>query len=156
MPIRWSEDEYKYGVNHVIASVIQGEAGSIQAQFAVASVMLNRQREEAFAGPLGSHGFGSIQRVVTPEQFNGFAAPEPQAKNLAILLLSGKLETLGECGNALFYASKNLSNAVWANPRSEQGEEFFERAKDVGGNFFSDRMGAPSHDFVAPEYKGSA
>lgn len=145
MPIQWigilsSPSE--------LASIIQGEASTAEGQFAVASVMYNRLQ----SGQFGS----SISSVVTPTNFNGFNPnPSSNAQQLADALWAGQAPPGGTTGNALYFAAPSPANAAWANPNTAQGAEFFQTATPVGGNYYSDQLGAPSANFQAPSFDGA-
>src|ERR1035437_1121860 len=117
----------------VLASVIQGEAGSSAGQSAVAQVMQNR---------LDNGGFGSsLQGVVTPSNFNGWNSnPSPGAYGLADQLIAGQPIQSG-AGNALYFASPASNNASWAQNAINSGN-----GTNIGGNYFfaNDKGGAIS------------
>src|ERR1035437_131078 len=117
----------------VLASVIQGEAGSSAGQSAVAQVMQNR---------LDNGGFGSsLQGVVTPSNFNGWNSnPSPGAYGLADQLIAGQPIQSG-AGNALYFASPASNNASWATNAINSGN-----GTNIGGNYFfaNDKGGAIS------------
>lgn len=147
MPIQWSG---RLSSPQQLASVIQGEAGSDPAaQFAVASTMYNRM---ANAGPYIGGGSGDVTQVVLPSQFNGYnAAPNSNAQNLASALWAGNAPPGGSTGNATFFAAPVQGNASWAAP----GGPLFQSGTNIGGNYFSDRQGAPSANFQPPSYGGA-
>src|SRR5271170_4770135 len=103
MPIQWSGS---ISSPQQLASVIQGESGSQEGQFAVASVMYNRVQA-------GNFGDG-ITGVVTPTNFNGYnATPTPYAQSLADSLWNGDAPPGGTTGNALYFANPVGSTASW-------------------------------------------
>jgi Cell Wall Hydrolase len=107
----------------VLASVIQGEAGSSAGQSAVAQVMQNRLNDGSFGG--------SLQSVVTPSNFNGWNnTPSTGAYGLADQLIAGQPINSG-AGNALYFASPAVNNASWAQNAIASGN-----GTNIGGNFF--------------------
>lgn len=132
-----------------LARVIQGEAASPSGQFAVASTMWNRMQGASGGGYLGA-GSGDVTQVVTPGQFNGWSTGNvsPEAQAYANALWAGQPPPGGSTGNAVFYAAPVYGNAAWASP----GGPLFQSGTNIGGNYFSDRQGAPSANFQAPQY----
>jgi len=103
-------------------------------------------------GPYLGGGSGNIAAVVTPSQFNGFSADiSPSAQGFANDLWSGNAPQGGSTGNATFFAAPVQGNAAWAAP----GSPLYQSGTNIGGNFYSDQLGAPSGNFIAPAY-GSA
>lgn len=124
-----------------VAQTIQGEAGSNPAhQFAVASVIYNRMQQGGFGGSTAS------QIVNAPSQFTGQATPNASAQQFAAAIENGTLPQYGNTGNAV-----NFVQAGTGIGGLEQGG-----AVNIGGNVFSDRWGAPTANFQAPQYQGSA
>ena len=122
-----------------LAQTIQGEAGSNPAnQFAVASTIYNRMQAGNFPG-----GSDPIAIVNAPQQFVGFAAtPNSSATALAAAIQNGTLSNYGTTGNAVnFQSGQTAANNGFTNGGA-----------NIGGNFFSDRFGAPTSNFVAPAY----
>jgi Cell Wall Hydrolase len=138
MPIQWSGTITS---PQQLAGVIQGESSSAAGQFAVASVMYNRVQN-------GSFGSG-ITGVVTPTQFNGYQTPGANATALANDLWAGNAPSGGSTGNALYFANPNGSTASWPSTLPGSG------AVNIGGNWFTDRLGPPSANFQAPQYGGA-
>ena len=138
--VQWSNSAWNASdPAQVLANVIQGEAGTPDGQLAVATVMQNR---------LNSGDFGSsIQQVVTPSQFNGWqpATSGSNAYSLAQQLLAGTPLPASAAGNSLYFASPASNNANWANPSNPNS--IVNTGVNIGGNFFSDVMGAPSSNF---------
>jgi hypothetical protein len=150
MPIQWSG---RITSQQQLAGVIQGEAGSDPAaQFAVASTMWNRM---STPGPYVGGGSGDVGSVVLPSQFNGYnSTPNSNAMTLAGALMSGQAPPGGDTGNATFFAAPVAGNASWAAP----GGALFQPGTggtNIGGNYFTDNLGAPSSNFRAPNYNGS-
>jgi hypothetical protein len=135
--IQWGQGVWsRMAPRDVLASVIQGEAGGWNAQSAVAAVMQNRQN---------SWG-GDWSKIVTPSNFNGWNSnPSAGAYTLADQLLSGT-PIQSQAGNALFFASPASNNAWWANPSNPNS--IVNNGVNIGGNYFSDKMGAPSANFT--------
>jgi hypothetical protein len=150
MPIQWSG---RITSQQQLAGVIQGEAGSDPAaQFAVAATMYNRM---STAGPYVGGGSGDVTAVVLPSQFNGYNPnPNSNAMSLAGALMNGQAPPGGSTGNATFFAAPVQGNAAWAAP----GGALFDPSTggtNIGGNYFTDRLGAPSANFQAPNYTGA-
>ena len=150
MPIQWNGTITS---QQQLAGVIQGEAGGDPAaQFAVASTMWNRM---STPGPYVGGGSGSVASVVLPSQFNGYnASPNSNAMNLAGALMNGQPPPGGSTGNATFFAAPVAGNAAWAAP----GGPLFNPTTggtNIGGNYFTDQLGAPSSNFQPPQYNGS-
>ena len=141
--VQWSSSAWSnYDPTQVLANVIQGEAGSPEGQTAVATVIQNRLN----AGSAG--GFAdTLQGVVQPSQFNGWqnAAPGSNAYQLAQTLIDGGTLPASAAGNSLYFASPASNNAWWANPSNP--DSVVNKGVNIGGNFFSDVMGAPSSNF---------
>jgi Cell Wall Hydrolase len=136
-----------------LARIIQGEAATPAGQFAVAATMYNRMSPLG-AGVVVGGGSNNITEVVTPSQFNGMssAPPSENAQALANELWNGQAPQGGTTGNSLFYANPTVpGTAAWAQGLNNGGA-------NVGGegNLFSDRQGAPSANFAAPQYGGVA
>jgi hypothetical protein len=136
-----------------LARIIQGEAATPAGQFAVAATMYNRMSPLG-AGVVVGGGSNNITEVVTPSQFNGMssAPPSENAQALANDLWNGQAPQGGTTGNSLFYANPTVpGTAAWAQGLNNGGA-------NVGGegNLFSDRQGAPSANFAAPQYGGVA
>lgn len=122
-----------------LAQTIQGEAGSNPAnQFAVASTIFNRAQAGNFPG-----GSDPVAIVNAPQQFVGFAAtPNASATQLAAAIQNGTLSNYGTTGNAVnFQSGTTAANNGFTNGGA-----------NIGGNYFSDRFGAPTSNFVAPVY----
>jgi Cell Wall Hydrolase len=123
-----------------VAQTIQGEAGSNPAnQFAVASTIYNR---------LHAGGYGSSANAIVnaPQQFVGFnASPNSTAQSFADAIENGTLPSMGNTGNAVNFQSGSTA--------ARNG--FTNGGANIGGNFFSDRFGAPTSNFVAPSYGGA-
>jgi hypothetical protein len=150
MPIQWTGTITS---QQKLAGVIQGEAGSDPAaQFAVASTMYNRM---ATPGPYIGGGSGDVSSVVLPSQFNGYnSSPNSNAMTLAGALMNGQAPPGGSTGNATFFAAPVQGNVAWAAP----GGPLFDPSTggtNIGGNYFSNRLGAPTSDFQAPQYTGA-
>jgi Cell Wall Hydrolase len=128
-----------------IAETIQGEAGSDPvAQFAVASTIFNRTQSPLFpSDPLAV--------VNQPQQFVGFSAtPNANAQALAQAVQDGSITSLGNTGNVLnFQSGQTAVNNGFTNT-SNIGV-----SNNIGGNFFSDRFGAPTSNAVLPQLGGS-
>ena len=133
-----------------VANVIQGEAATPAGQFAVASVIYNRMQNGGFGGT------DALSVANAPGQFTGNltgsggpgAVPSTTssyAQQLANDLMSGNPPSGGTTGNALYFQSNQ------GQPSSVVGGS----SVNIGGNYFSDRMGQPSSNFVAPQYGGS-
>jgi hypothetical protein len=138
--VQWNSSAWStMPTRDVLASVIQGEAGGYQGQLAVANVMANR----LYSGQFGNN----IEDVVTPGNFNGFQAPTNQSYTLADQLINGELPG-SQAGNSLYFAAPAQGDAAWT-----QGL-FNSNAPNIGGNYFSDRPGAPSADFTGGTNSG--
>ena len=134
-----------------LAGVIQGEAGSNPAnQFAVASVMYNRTQSSDFGG-------NTIQSVVTPNNFLGYtSSPNSSAQSLANDLWSGNAPQGGSTGNATYFVSP-LSGNSYGGVQGATGPAtagILGGGNSIGGNYYSDKWGAPSSNFQAPQYGG--
>jgi hypothetical protein len=124
-----------------LAQTIQGEAGSNPAnQFAVASTIYNRMQAGTFPG-----GTDPTAIVNAPQQFVGFAAtPNSSAQAMADAIQNGTLSSYGSTGNAVnFQSGQTAVNNGFTNGGA-----------NIGGNYFSDRFGAPTSNFQAPAYGG--
>jgi hypothetical protein len=122
-----------------VAATIQGEAGSNPAnQFAVASTIYNRLQ----AGGYGNTAFDVVNR---PQQFVGTATPNATAQNFANAIENGTLPNYGNTGNAVNFQS---------GPTAARNG-FTQGGANIGGNYFSDRFGAPTSNFSAPQYQGA-
>jgi hypothetical protein len=125
-----------------LAQTIQGEAGSNPAnQFAVASTIYNRMQAGNFPG-----GSDPVAIVNAPSQFVGFnASPNSTAQTFANAIQNGTLPQMGNVGNAVnFQSGQTAANNGFTNGGA-----------NIGGNWFSDRFGAPTSNFVAPQYGGA-
>lgn len=125
-----------------LAQTIQGEAGSNPAnQFAVAATIYNRMQAGNFPG-----GSDPTAIVNAPQQFVGFAAtPNSTAQQFADAIQNGTLSNYGSTGNAVnFQSGQTAANNGFTNGGA-----------NIGGNYFSDRFGAPTSNFQAPQYGGS-
>jgi hypothetical protein len=125
-----------------LAQTIQGEAGSNPAnQFAVAAAIANRAQAGSFPG-----GSDPTAIVNAPSQFTGFAGtPNASAQAFAAAIEAGTLGNYGDLGNATSFQSGQTA----ANNGFTAG------GANIGGNWFSDRFGAPSSSFVAPSFTGN-
>lgn len=125
-----------------IAGTIQGEAGSDPAaQFAVASTIFNRMKLGTFPG-----GSSPDAIVNAPSQFTGFSSsPNDTAQTFAQAIVDGTLPQYGDTGNAVNFQSGQTA----INSGISAGT-------NIGGNFFSDNLGPPSSNFVAPSFGGSS
>jgi hypothetical protein len=125
-----------------LAQTIQGEAGSNPAnQFAVAATIYNRMQAGNFPG-----GADPTAIVNAPQQFAGFnATPNSSAQALASAIQNGTLSSYGTTGNAVNFQS--------GQPAVNNG--FTDGGANIGGNWFSDRFGAPTSNFQAPQYGGA-
>jgi hypothetical protein len=124
-----------------LAQTIQGEAGSNPAnQFAVAAAIANRAQAGSFPG-----GSDPSAIVNAPSQFVGFSGtPNASAQAFAAAIEAGTLGNYGDLGNATSFQSGQTA----ANNGFTAG------GANIGGNWFSDRFGAPSSSFVAPSFAG--
>lgn len=124
-----------------LAQTIQGEAGSNPAnQFAVAAAIANRAQAGSFPG-----GSDPTAIVNAPSQFTGFAGtPNASAQAFAAAIEAGTLGNYGDLGNATSFQSGQTA----ANNGFTAG------GANIGGNWFSDRFGAPSSNFIAPSFGG--
>jgi Cell Wall Hydrolase len=129
-------------VTGTLAQTIQGEAGSNPAnQFAVASTIYNRMQAGNFPG-----GSDPNAIVNAPQQFVGFSAtPNSSAQAMADAIQNGTLSSMGSTGNAVnFQSGQTAANNGFTNGGT-----------NIGGNWFSDRFGAPTSNFQAPQYGGA-
>jgi hypothetical protein len=118
-----------------LAQTIQGEASDPAGQFAVATTIYNRAQAGSFPG-----GSNPLAVVNAPQQYVGYAAtPSPTAIALADAIQNGTLSQYGTVGNAVNFQSgpTAAANGLTAGP-------------NIGGNYFSDKFGAPTPNFVAP------
>jgi Cell Wall Hydrolase len=133
-----------------LANIIQAEASTPEGQFAVASTILNR----ANSGLFGSSDPLTIANQ--PGQFAGNlispsgpgnvpSVASPFAQQLATATQNGDLSAFGNTGNSLFFQSNQ------GQPSTVVGGA----SVNIGGNFFSDRSGQPSANFVAPQFGGT-
>ena len=125
-----------------LAQTIQGEAGSNPAnQFAVAATIYNRMQAGNFPG-----GSDPNAIVNAPQQFVGFnATPNSTAQSFATAIQNGTLPSMGSTGNAVnFQSGQTAANNGFTNGGA-----------NIGGNWFSDRFGAPTSNFQAPQYGGA-
>ena len=125
-----------------LAQTIQGEAGSNPAnQFAVASTIYNRMQAGNFPGGTDPNAI-----VNAPSQFVGFnATPNATAQSFAAAIQNGTLPSMGNTGNAVnFQSGQTAANNGFTNGGA-----------NIGGNWFSDRFGAPTSNFQAPQYGGA-
>ena len=125
-----------------LAQTIQGEAGSNPAnQFAVAATIYNRMQLGTFPG-----GSDPSAIVNAPSQFVGFnATPNSTAQSFAAAIQNGTLPNMGTVGNAVnFQSGQTAANNGFTNGGA-----------NIGGNWFSDRFGAPTSNFQAPQYGGA-
>lgn len=125
-----------------LAQTIQGEAGSNPAnQFAVASTIYNRMQAGNFPG-----GTDPVAIVNAPSQFVGFSgSPNSTAQAFATAIQNGTLPSMGSTGNAVnFQSGQTAANNGFTNGGA-----------NIGGNWFSDRFGAPTSNFQAPQYGGA-
>jgi Cell Wall Hydrolase len=134
-----------------VAQVIQAEAATPAGQFAVASTIYNRMQAGTFGGT------DAISVANAPGQFAGHltgsggpgvvpSTTSSYAQQLGAALESGQPPPGGDPGNALYFQSNQ------GQPSSVVGGS----SVNIGGNYFSDRMGQPSANFVAPSYTGGA
>lgn len=134
-----------------IAQIIQGEAATPAGQFAVASTIYNRARNGGFGGS------DPLAVANAPGQFTGHlnspsgpgAVPttvSPTAQTFADAVQNGTLTNYGNPGNALFFQSNQ------GQPSTVVGGA----SVNIGGNYFTDRAGQPSPNFVPPSYGGTA
>jgi Cell Wall Hydrolase len=125
-----------------LAQTIQGEAGSNPAnQFAVAATIYNRMQAGNFPGGADPNAI-----VNAPSQFVGFnATPNSTAQTFADAIQNGTLPNMGNTGNAVNFQS----GATAARNGFTNG------GANIGGNWFSDRFGAPTSNFQAPQYGGA-
>lgn len=118
-----------------LAQTIQGEAGDPAGQFAVAATIWNRSHSGGFPG-----GSDPNAIVNAPQQYVGYSAtPSANATALAAAIQNGTLPSYGTVGNAVNFQSGSTAAANGLTAGS-----------NIGGNWFSDRFGAPSSNFVAP------
>jgi hypothetical protein len=112
-----------------------------------------------FTGPgagVFNSGNGSISDVVQPHQFNGFynGTANSSAQGFANDLWNGNPPQGGNVGNSTYFAAPVSGNASWAQPNAPLFDPNTGGA-NIGGNYFTDRLGAPSSNFVAPQYGGT-
>lgn len=118
-----------------LAQTIQGEASDPAGQFAVAATIFNRAKAGTFPG-----GSNPVAIVNAPQQYVGYAGtPSPTAQALADAIQNGTLDQFGTTGNAVNFQSGSTAAANGLTAGT-----------NIGGNWFSDRFGAPSSNFVAP------
>lgn len=125
-----------------LAQTIQGEAGANPAnQFAVASTIYNRLQAGNFPGGTDPNAI-----VNAPLQFVGYSAtPNSSAQAMADAIQNGTLSSYGSTGNAVnFQSGQTAANNGFTNGGA-----------NIGGNWFSDRFGAPTANFQAPQYGGA-
>lgn len=125
-----------------LAETIMGEAGpDPAAQFAVATTIYNRQKAGNFPGGTDLRGI-----VNAPQQYVGYnPSPNASAQALAAAIESGTLDHYGTVGNAVNFQSGATAQANGLTAGT-----------NIGGNWFSDRFGAPTSDFQAPVFGGAA
>lgn len=123
-----------------LAQTIQGEAGSDpQAQFAVATTIYNRAKAGNFPG-----GNNPDAIVNAPQQYVGYNAnPNSSATALADAIQNGTLDQFGTVGNAVNFQSGPTAAANGLTAGT-----------NIGGNWFSDRFGAPTGNFQPPVFGG--
>lgn len=120
-----------------LAQTIQGEASTPEGQFAVAATIYNRMRAGNFPGGKDPHAI-----VNAPQQYVGYAAtPSSTATALAQAIENGTLEHFGDPGNAVNFQSGPTAQANGLTAGT-----------NIGGNWFSDRFGAPTADFKPPVF----
>jgi hypothetical protein len=121
-----------------VAQTIQGEAGSDPThQFAVASTIYNRMLAGTFKG-----GTDPYAIVNAPNQFVGIQTPNASAQTFADAIQNGTLPNYGNTGNAVNFQS---GDTAFRNGLAPGGA-------NIGGNYFSDRFGPPTQNFIAPSY----
>lgn len=123
-----------------LAETIMGEAGpDPAAQFAVAATIANRQKAGSFPG-----GSNPTAIVNAPQQYVGFnPSPNDSARALAAAIESGTLDQFGTVGNAVNFQSGATAAANGLTAGT-----------NIGGNWFSDRFGAPTGNFQPPVFGG--
>ena len=126
-----------------LAGTIQGEAGSDPAnQFAVAATIYNRQQAGTFPGGTDPNAI-----VNAKDQYVGSSgSPNSTAQEFASAIENGTLGNYGNVGNAVNFQSGQTA----ANNGLTDG------GANIGGNYFSDRFGAPTSNFIAPSYTGGS
>ena len=130
-----------------LAETIQGEApyNATPAQmFAVASTIYNRQQANIAAPGSFPGGTDPTAIVNAPLQFTGYSgSPSATAQTFATAIQNGTLTQYGNVGNATnFQSGQTAFNTGIA------------AGTNIGGNYFSDNLGPPSNDFIAPTYTG--
>ena len=124
-----------------LAQTIQGEASTPEGQFAVAATIANRAKAGTFPG-----GSNPNAIVNAPMQYVGYnGTPSPNAIALANAIENGTLDQFGDTGNAV-----NFQSGPTAAANGLTG------GTNIGGNWFSDKFGAPSPNFKPPVYGGSS
>lgn len=119
-----------------LAQTIQGEASDPAGQFAVAATIFNRAKLGTFPG-----GTNPVAVANAPQQYVGYAAtPSANAVALADAIQNGTLDHFGTTGNAVNFQSGSTAAANGLTAGT-----------NIGGNWFSDRFGPPSSNFVAPQ-----
>jgi hypothetical protein len=131
-----------------VAQIIQAEAptSSPAGQFAVAATIYNRMQAGGFGGS------DAVSVANAPGQFAGHlispsgpgnvpSTTSSYAAQLGAALEAGQPPPGGSTGNSLYFmsGSSSISRGGGVN---------------IGGNYFSDNLGAPSSNHVAPSYGG--
>src|SRR5271166_6108317 len=126
-----------------VASTIQGEGGNSRADmFAVAATIWNRMKSGNFPG--GSDPYGIVN---APLQYVApVTAPSAFATELANAIQNGTLPQYGDVGNAVNFQSGQTA----VNSGLTQG------GTNIGGNYFSDRLGSPTSSYRPPVYGGTS
>lgn len=126
-----------------VAGTIQGESnGTPESMFAVASTIYNRLQ--------GGYGPTAHDIVNQPNQYlAGSGSPSATAQQFATAIDNGTLGQYGNTGNAV-----NFRTAGYVNPDNpgSPGSQMGTGGYVIGGNAFSDTGGAPSANFVPPQY----
>lgn len=121
-----------------IARVLQGEAGgNVAGLRAVASTIYNRAARS---------GADPTSVALAPGQFIGRAEPGAAATTIAQSLIDG---TFSPTTNATNFVSR-VPGASWGGVAGATGPAtagIISGGTNIGGNFFSDRWGAPSANF---------
>jgi len=109
-----------------LASVIQGEARTVEGQFAVASTIFNRIQAGNFPG--GSSPLGVVQ---APNQFTGFNSNySNSAYTFAGAIMNGTLPSYGSTGNVTEYRA--YSNNTPGEVTGPNGENVFRPSPQTG------------------------
>lgn len=138
---------------YTLAQIIQAEAGSDPAGgFAVASTIQNRAQSGLFGTSdpteiVNQPGqfAGSLTGANGPGNVPAISQITSQNQAYADAIQNGTLSQFGNTGNALYFQSNQGQASTVVGGSSA----------NIGGNYFSNRMGQPDSAFVAPQFGGA-